>query len=159
MECFLRSSFNCLGNKWQFPFVLFYMLFSCPRTEQFYICFRRLLIDIRISADNASAQVNKNCDHIGENSLSDGIHETSPDRGHTLPILKKILDLSTKIQVNLIVFQSNQRIVSLLLLWNFWFNLVNYAVLILVLRNSLFRYLISRYFHTCKEPTCSSIWF
>ncbi|KAB1202262.1 Kinesin-4 [Morella rubra] len=33
-----------------------------------------------------------------ENSLSDGIQETSPEQGQTLPILKKIIDLSTKVQ-------------------------------------------------------------
>jgi len=37
----------------------------------------------------------------GWNTMSQGIHEVSPDKGHTLPILKKILDLDTKIQVNL----------------------------------------------------------
>ncbi|KAL0014148.1 hypothetical protein SO802_001217 [Lithocarpus litseifolius] len=31
---------------------------------------------------------------IDENSLSSGIQETTPDQGHTLPILQKIIDLS-----------------------------------------------------------------
>nr|KYP71231.1 Kinesin-like protein KIFC3 [Cajanus cajan] len=35
---------------------------------------------------------------MDENSISNGIDECSPDKGHTLPILKKILDLSTKVQ-------------------------------------------------------------
>lgn len=54
-----------------------------------------------ISSDDVSKQVNENSDSVDENSMSQGIHEVSPDKGHTLPILKKILDLDTKIQVNL----------------------------------------------------------
>lgn len=45
--------------------------------------------------------MNENSDSMDEHSLSNGIHEVSPDTGHTLPILKKILDLSAKVQVNL----------------------------------------------------------
>jgi len=40
-------------------------------------------------------------DSVDENTMSQGIHQVSPDKGQTLPILKKILDLDTKIQVNL----------------------------------------------------------
>lgn len=36
---------------------------------------------------------------MDDNSLSNGTNEISPDQGHTLPILKKILDLSTKLKV------------------------------------------------------------
>ncbi|XP_061338036.1 kinesin-like protein KIN-14S [Gastrolobium bilobum] len=49
-------------------------------------------------SDNISKQVNENSDSMDENSLSNGVHEVSTDQGHTLPILKKIFDLSTKIQ-------------------------------------------------------------
>ncbi|XP_004495728.1 kinesin-like protein KIN-14S [Cicer arietinum] len=54
----------------------------------------------RPSDDNNEAKkINENTDSMDENSISNGgIHENSPDPGHTLPILKKILDLSTKIQ-------------------------------------------------------------
>lgn len=44
--------------------------------------------------------MNENSDSMDEHSLSNGTHEVSPDKGHTLPILKKILDLGAKIQVN-----------------------------------------------------------
>jgi len=54
-----------------------------------------------ISSDDVSIQVNDNSDSIDENSSSHRMHEVSPDKGHTLPILKKVLDLSAKIQVNL----------------------------------------------------------
>ncbi|XP_057427002.1 kinesin-like protein KIN-14S [Lotus japonicus] len=53
------------------------------------------------SSDNSvSKQVNENSDSMDEieNSMSNGTHEISPDRDHTLPILKKIFDLSSKIQ-------------------------------------------------------------
>jgi len=53
-----------------------------------------------ISSDDVTIQVNENADSMDENSLSHGMHEVSPDKGHTLPILKKILDLDIKIQVN-----------------------------------------------------------
>lgn len=46
-------------------------------------------------------QLNETSDNTDENTMSSGIHEISPDQGHTLPILKKILDLSTEVQVNL----------------------------------------------------------
>ncbi|TKY52220.1 Kinesin protein [Spatholobus suberectus] len=49
-------------------------------------------------SDNVSKLVNENSDSMDENSMSNGIHEVSPDKGHTLPILKKILDLGTEIQ-------------------------------------------------------------
>ncbi|KAL0005919.1 hypothetical protein SO802_013480 [Lithocarpus litseifolius] len=45
-----------------------------------------------------SEQIEENTDLIDENSLSSGIQETTPDQGHTLPILQKIIDLSTKVQ-------------------------------------------------------------
>lgn len=48
----------------------------------------------------ASEQIEENTDSIDDNSLSSGIQETTPDQGHTLPILQKIIDLSTKVQVN-----------------------------------------------------------
>jgi len=54
-----------------------------------------------ISTEDVSKQANENSDSMDENTISQGIHEVSPDKGHTLPILKKILDLDTKIQVNL----------------------------------------------------------
>ena len=54
-----------------------------------------------ISTDDVSKQVNKKTDSMDESTMSQGIHQVSPDKGHTLPILKKILDLDTKIQVNL----------------------------------------------------------
>ncbi|KAK7344235.1 hypothetical protein VNO77_13612 [Canavalia gladiata] len=50
-----------------------------------------------ISSDDVSKQVNENSDSIDKNSMSKGIHEVSPDQGHTLPILKKIIDLGTKV--------------------------------------------------------------
>jgi len=53
------------------------------------------------SSEDVSKQVNENSDSMDENSVSHGTHEASPDKGHTLPILKKILDVGTKIQVNL----------------------------------------------------------
>ena len=46
-------------------------------------------------------QVNENSECTDEDTMSNGIHEVSPDQGHTLPILKKIIDLSTKIQVKI----------------------------------------------------------
>ncbi|KAK4595918.1 hypothetical protein RGQ29_014132 [Quercus rubra] len=45
-----------------------------------------------------SEQIEENTDSIDDNSLSSGIQETTPDQGHTLPILQKIIDLSTKVQ-------------------------------------------------------------
>ncbi|KAJ1387439.1 P-loop containing nucleoside triphosphate hydrolase [Sesbania bispinosa] len=69
--------------------------------------FHRFVLDCELKqsstanrSDNVSKQVNDNdnSDSMDENSLSNGIHETSPDQDHTLPILKKILSLSTKIQ-------------------------------------------------------------
>ncbi|XP_020204271.1 kinesin-like protein KIN-14S [Cajanus cajan] len=48
--------------------------------------------------DDESKQVNENSDSMDENSMSNGIHEASPDNGHTLPILRKIIDLSMKFQ-------------------------------------------------------------
>ncbi|XP_062143259.1 kinesin-like protein KIN-14S isoform X2 [Alnus glutinosa] len=43
-------------------------------------------------------QMEVNSSFTDENSLSNGIQETSPDQGQTLPILQKIIDLSTKVQ-------------------------------------------------------------
>ncbi|TKY61496.1 Kinesin protein KIFC3 [Spatholobus suberectus] len=58
-------------------------------------------LDFDISSENALAQLNnETSENMDENSMSSGIHECSPDKGHTLPILKKVLDLSTKVQVN-----------------------------------------------------------
>ena len=58
-------------------------------------------LDFGISADNVLAQLNnETSDNMDESSIPNGIHECSPREDHTLPILKKILDLSTKIQVN-----------------------------------------------------------
>jgi hypothetical protein len=37
---------------------------------------------------------------MDENTSSSEAHEISPQQDHTLPILKKIIDLSTKAQVN-----------------------------------------------------------
>ncbi|KAG5044300.1 hypothetical protein JHK87_008215 [Glycine soja] len=51
------------------------------------------------TADNVLAQLNnETSDNMDESSISNGIRECSPDEDRTLPILKKILDLSTKIQ-------------------------------------------------------------
>ncbi|KAJ1417113.1 P-loop containing nucleoside triphosphate hydrolase [Sesbania bispinosa] len=65
-------------------------------TEQF----NRFVIhcNLKTPSDNASVQLNETSKDMDENSMSNGIHELSPDQGHTLPILKKILDLSTKVQ-------------------------------------------------------------
>ncbi|BAT95053.1 hypothetical protein LR48_Vigan10g090000 [Vigna angularis] len=67
--------------------------------------FHRFVLDYELKQpsitsepDDVSKQVNENSDSVDENSMSQGIHEVSPDKGHTLPILKKILDLDTKIQ-------------------------------------------------------------
>ncbi|CAJ1976150.1 unnamed protein product [Sphenostylis stenocarpa] len=51
-----------------------------------------------ISTDDVSNQVNENSDSMDENSMSHEILQVSPDKGNTLPILKKILDLSNKIR-------------------------------------------------------------
>ena len=56
--------------------------------------------DFGVLLDNASGQLNENSDYLDQSNIINGIHETSPDQGHTLPILKKIIDLSTKVQVN-----------------------------------------------------------
>ncbi|KAI4349981.1 hypothetical protein L6164_010514 [Bauhinia variegata] len=42
--------------------------------------------------------MNRNSDCDDENTQCNGIDDISPDQGHTIPILKKILDLSTKLQ-------------------------------------------------------------
>ncbi|KAK7277932.1 hypothetical protein RJT34_22952 [Clitoria ternatea] len=68
--------------------------------------FHRFVLDCELKhsssmahpSDNESNQVNENSDSMDENSIPNGIHEVSTDEGHTLPILKKILDLSTKLQ-------------------------------------------------------------
>ncbi|CAK8572440.1 unnamed protein product [Lathyrus sativus] len=68
--------------------------------------FQRFVLDCELKqssnappSDNAeSKEINENSDSMDEFSISNGIHENSPDLGHTLPILKKILDLSTKVQ-------------------------------------------------------------
>ncbi|XP_027353198.1 kinesin-like protein KIN-14S [Abrus precatorius] len=57
--------------------------------------------NLKPSSDNAPAQFNNETpepDNNDENSISNRIHESSPDQGHTLPILKKVLDLSTQVQ-------------------------------------------------------------
>ncbi|KAJ7977975.1 Kinesin-like protein [Quillaja saponaria] len=54
--------------------------------------------DSTTTKDTDSEQVDGNPDCMDGNCLSNGIHEVSPDQGHTLPILQKIIDLSTKIQ-------------------------------------------------------------
>ncbi|XP_045796594.1 kinesin-like protein KIN-14S [Trifolium pratense] len=48
--------------------------------------------------DNSSEQLNETSDDMYENTMSSGVHEISPQQGHTLPILKKVIDLSTKAQ-------------------------------------------------------------
>ncbi|RDX94715.1 Kinesin-like protein KIN-14S, partial [Mucuna pruriens] len=54
------------------------------------------MADEACEIDNALAQLNNDTsDNMDENSIS---NECSPDKGHTLPILKKILDLSTQVQ-------------------------------------------------------------
>ncbi|KAL5196086.1 Kinesin-like protein KIN-14S [Glycine soja] len=67
--------------------------------------FHRFVLDCELKqpsiaqcSDIVSKQVNENSDSMDEHSLSNGTHEVSPDKGHTLPILKKILDLGAKIQ-------------------------------------------------------------
>ncbi|KAL2600615.1 hypothetical protein GLYMA_10G154200v4 [Glycine max] len=67
--------------------------------------FHRFVLDCELKqpsiaqcSDIESKKVNENSDSMDEHSLSNGIHEVSPDTGHTLPILKKILDLSAKVQ-------------------------------------------------------------
>jgi len=44
-----------------------------------------------ISTDDVSKSVNENSDSMDENTMSQGIHEVSPDKGHTLPILKNLI--------------------------------------------------------------------
>ncbi|CAK8544663.1 unnamed protein product [Lathyrus sativus] len=56
-----------------------------------------------MSSDNSTEQLNETSDSMDEKTMSSVVHETSPYEsssyeGHTLPILKKILDLSTKAQ-------------------------------------------------------------
>ncbi|XP_054802799.1 kinesin-like protein KIN-14S isoform X2 [Prosopis cineraria] len=63
--------------------------------------FNQFVIDCNLKScnldsGNISPQVKENSVCVDENSLSNGTNEISPD--HTLPILKKILDLSSKIQ-------------------------------------------------------------
>ncbi|XP_027926563.1 uncharacterized protein LOC114183669 isoform X2 [Vigna unguiculata] len=61
--------------------------------------FHRFVLDyVPSEPDDVSKQVNKKTDSMDESTMSQGIHQVSPDKGHTLPILKKILDLDTKIQ-------------------------------------------------------------
>ncbi|KAL9318499.1 hypothetical protein ACSQ67_015016 [Phaseolus vulgaris] len=67
--------------------------------------FHRFVLDCELKqplitpeSEDVSKQVNENSDSMDENSVSHGTHEASPDKGHTLPILKKILDVGTKIQ-------------------------------------------------------------
>ncbi|XP_027364543.1 kinesin-like protein KIN-14S [Abrus precatorius] len=67
--------------------------------------FHRFVLDCELQqpsiadhSDIVSKQEKENADCMDEHSLSSGIHEVSPDKGHTLPILKKIIDTSTKIQ-------------------------------------------------------------
>ncbi|KAL2345692.1 hypothetical protein Fmac_006977 [Flemingia macrophylla] len=63
--------------------------------------FSRFVIhgDSNPSSGNALAELNTETSHkLDENSASNGNHEYSPDNGHTHPISKKILDLSTKVQ-------------------------------------------------------------
>ncbi|KAK7391996.1 hypothetical protein VNO78_20422 [Psophocarpus tetragonolobus] len=61
--------------------------------------FHRFVLDCQLNQssithhpDIVSKQVNENSDSMDEN------HEVSLDEGHTLPILKKILDLGTRVQ-------------------------------------------------------------
>lgn len=58
-----------------------------------------------MSWDNSTEQLNETSDSMDEKTMSSVVHETSPYENsscevHTLPILKKILDLSTKAQVD-----------------------------------------------------------
>ncbi|XP_041019640.1 kinesin-like protein KIN-14S isoform X5 [Juglans microcarpa x Juglans regia] len=50
------------------------------------------------TSESGIDKVERSSNFTDENSLSNGIQETSPDQGQTLPILKKIIDLSTKVQ-------------------------------------------------------------
>ncbi|CAK8537301.1 unnamed protein product [Lathyrus sativus] len=67
--------------------------------------FNRFVINCNLnsSSDNSTEQLNETSDSMDEKTMSSVVHETSPYEsssyeGHTLPILKKILDLSTKAQ-------------------------------------------------------------
>ncbi|XP_028770902.1 kinesin-like protein KIN-14S isoform X2 [Neltuma alba] len=65
--------------------------------------FNRFVIDCNLKSSNRdsgniSPQVKENSGCMDANNLSNGTSEISPDQGHTLPILKKILDLSSEIQ-------------------------------------------------------------
>ncbi|KAK4273469.1 hypothetical protein QN277_021861 [Acacia crassicarpa] len=65
--------------------------------------FNQFVIDCNLKSSNRvsgniAPQVKEHSVCMDENSLSNGTNEISPDKGHTLPILKKILDLSSKIQ-------------------------------------------------------------
>lgn len=54
--------------------------------------------NLNSSPDNSLAQLKETSYNMDENSLSSEVHEISPQQDHTLPILKKIIDLSTKAQ-------------------------------------------------------------
>ncbi|KAI4301793.1 hypothetical protein L6164_035037 [Bauhinia variegata] len=66
--------------------------------------FSRFVLDCNVNSssnpdsDNPSAQAKHTPDCMDENGQSNGIHDISPDQDHMLPILKKILNLSTKLQ-------------------------------------------------------------
>jgi len=58
--------------------------FSSHKSDSHFLC---------LLSDNSSEQLNETSDNMDDNTMS-------TQDGHTLPILKKILDLSTKAQVN-----------------------------------------------------------
>ncbi|KAG6646584.1 kinesin-like protein KIN-14S isoform X2 [Carya illinoinensis] len=49
------------------------------------------------TSESGIDKVERSSNFTDENSLSNGMQETSPDQGQTLPILKKIIDLSSKV--------------------------------------------------------------
>ncbi|WJX85421.1 Kinesin-like protein KIN-14S, variant 2 [Trifolium repens] len=62
--------------------------------------FNRFVIHTNFNSepDNSSEQLNETSENMDENTSSSEVHEISPQQDHTLPILKKIIDLSTKAQ-------------------------------------------------------------
>lgn len=65
---------------------------------EFSVCYSDMFTDW--SSDIASNQADGDVELTDENSMSNGFQDASSDQGQTLPILQKIIDLSTKIQVN-----------------------------------------------------------
>ncbi|XP_061348507.1 kinesin-like protein KIN-14S [Gastrolobium bilobum] len=81
----LSSHFALSFNEW--------VVLADPIVEMLTEQFNRFVIHCNLKP--SSVQLNETTDNMDENSVS---NEISPDQGHTLPILKKILDLSTEVQ-------------------------------------------------------------